>query len=385
MQDEQDYELDYYDNEEDFATKQNESPRPNSNKAELPNEIDHPIKRKVFKSINLSNFDPFDRSIKINSPRSLEVCFSNGIDPLSLYHKSYKEIKNSVNPLRRNDEKYIRLMYIQSENKRSEAVLRLTKIREQRIQGPDTSLNTTPLSRCDYFKQIKERYSINLVKDDFKFLDPEIVKKENFRASSTITKELKNMIGMIQKDFGIGQRYNLKMENNRVLTGNISMRNSIRNDDLRSTRHKKLVEDILKKREERIYKRINKEKLTIERWKSNRRNERRNMRMIIDFERERSDERKKLLQSKEKYRQNVLLQRIHYKDNKSLEFQQTKTEILKLRQKLRKDSTYKKYRAKLDLEKAARRFNDSEEISETKVIKQMLEVTGLDELYEKKP
>ena len=63
-----------------------------------------------FKSINLSNFDPFDRSIKINSPRSLEVCFSNGIDPLSLYHKSYKEIKNSVNPLRRNDEKYIRLM-----------------------------------------------------------------------------------------------------------------------------------------------------------------------------------------------------------------------------------------------------------------------------------
>lgn len=45
-------------------------------------------------SINLDNFDPFDESIRINSPRSLEVCFNNGINPSFLYHKSYEQIKS---------------------------------------------------------------------------------------------------------------------------------------------------------------------------------------------------------------------------------------------------------------------------------------------------
>jgi len=50
---------------------------------------------RLYSTINLSNFDPFESSQRINSPRSLEVCFKNGIDIQSLYHKSYDAIKGN--------------------------------------------------------------------------------------------------------------------------------------------------------------------------------------------------------------------------------------------------------------------------------------------------
>ena len=65
-------------------------------KRAIPQNYDKSIDDISSSSINLDNFDPFNTSIKINSPRSLDVCFSNGVDPRSLYHKSYEEIKSNI-------------------------------------------------------------------------------------------------------------------------------------------------------------------------------------------------------------------------------------------------------------------------------------------------
>ena len=46
--------------------------------------------------INLQNFNPFKPMRMINSPRSLEVCFSQGVNPTTLFHKSYEAIKGSI-------------------------------------------------------------------------------------------------------------------------------------------------------------------------------------------------------------------------------------------------------------------------------------------------
>lgn len=65
------------------------------------NSFDNVCGAQKLNSVNLINFDSFNRSVRINSPRSLEVCLSNGIDPLDLYHKSYDIIKSILSLMQR--------------------------------------------------------------------------------------------------------------------------------------------------------------------------------------------------------------------------------------------------------------------------------------------
>jgi len=46
--------------------------------------------------VNLTNFDPFNKQQRLNSPCSLEVCRNNGINLSALYRKSYESIKSKV-------------------------------------------------------------------------------------------------------------------------------------------------------------------------------------------------------------------------------------------------------------------------------------------------
>lgn len=43
-------------------------------------------------SVSLANFDPCDKSKRINSPRSIEACKRQGIDPNELYYISKSEV-----------------------------------------------------------------------------------------------------------------------------------------------------------------------------------------------------------------------------------------------------------------------------------------------------
>jgi len=48
---------------------------------------------KSNQKINLLNFDPFNKRLIINSPRSLKACSKHGIQVYELYHKSFEEIR----------------------------------------------------------------------------------------------------------------------------------------------------------------------------------------------------------------------------------------------------------------------------------------------------
>jgi len=337
--------------------------------------------------VNLENFDPFDTSIKINSPRSLDICLSNGIDPHSLYHKSYDAIKESVTPLRRNDCEYIKLKYIENESKRSDLLNQLKKIREHVIKE-----TMRPQSIAQYPKRrvsIRElaNHSLGLVKGNLKnlgALDPDIIKEEEARAVASNTKELKNIVGMIKKEcnFEMTQKYRKGSEfmTKRLCTDKNLPPNSLRKRAKTSKlRYQMIIEEINRTREQNLFKKINKGDLVTEKWKKTQYKIKKNLKMISDFERERSNDRRELVKRKEGYKQMKLLERIHMKDERSMEIQKIRAGVGRLRQEMRKNAFYNKYRAKLSLEGLTKRLYASQDMNENMLIDRMLDVAGIKE------
>lgn len=105
--------------------------------------------------ITLENFNPFTHEQKINSPRSLEVCKAQGIEPSSLYYKSFEMIKSkflsrsidSSNPLKRNNKEYLKIKYFETEKKRQECVDELRFLRSQIVANESLAQSKEIINR----------------------------------------------------------------------------------------------------------------------------------------------------------------------------------------------------------------------------------------------
>ena len=88
--------------------------------------------------------------------------------------------------------------------------------------------------------------------------------------------------------------------------------------------------------------------------------------------------RKKLLNEKEDYRRQILLERIKEHDNKTQSLEKQRTGLIKLRQEMRKNAAFAKYQAKQELEKLAVKCK-SQEYDEN-IVGKMLEAAGLENI-----
>ena len=299
-----------------------------------------------------------------------------------------------MHPLRRNDNEYVRLMYIQIENKRARVLTNLRNIRKNLESHDSRGVRTSNISQVSRFTNFKRTnnktsYSIDLVKrnmQDFCLLDPEVMRMEKIKAVTVTTKELQNIVERAKNEFSFEIRrkdFSSTPANKLSYSSYNSAENSARRNksvNHSELKHKNFIENILKERENKISQRIYKEKLAIEKWKSMQNEVKRNNKIADEFERERNSERKKLLQRKEEYKRKKLLDKITEEDLRTQSFQQTRMRINKLRQEMRKNSTYTKYLAKNNIEKLTRKFNTIKRYDDIKLTYQMLMAAGLKNL-----
>ena len=297
--------------------------------------------------------------------------------------------------MRRRDDKFIRFMYIQNENKRAETLNRLKNARNAIVNtcnGGNIRLSASQLSKFTNFrKNISQiNNSIDLVRQHRKgigLLNPEIVRNEKTRAATIAVKELYNIIGKAKNDYD----YDIKQKdfylihaNKRFHTNNDSVQNSIKrklNLNQTEMKYRNFIENIIKKKEEKINKRMIKEKTLIEKWKASQEKLKLNKLVLGDFKNERSKEKRKFIERREEYKRNIILEKIKEEEQRSLSLQETKVGINKLRQEMRKNTAYSKYLVKQKLEKLGSKLYSVQDFDKAKAMEKIFEKTELKNLY----
>ena len=290
----------------------------------------------MTKSINLNNFDPFNSSQRINSPRSLEICAANGVDPLNLYHKSYDAIKSICPPLKRNNKEYTMKKYVDNENKRHQLLSNLQKLREQYITCGDNPKRVSAVRTADtkYSRKFSntENGNLSLIKRNIthgKELNPEIIKEEQKRSIAVTAKEIKNIVGKMKKEYN---SYKTDYRVNSVSTVNKKTSYYGVNTSVENSRQSKDNNRYFSK----VVERANK-------WDSNYDVFKKNKKLTRETESTNYYNRKKLLNEKEDYRRQILLERIKEHDNKTQSLEKQRTGLIKLRQEMRKNAAFAKY------------------------------------------
>eukprot|EP00826_Nyctotherus_ovalis_P012312 TRINITY_DN13241_c0_g2_i1.p1 TRINITY_DN13241_c0_g2~~TRINITY_DN13241_c0_g2_i1.p1 ORF type:complete len:451 (+),score=89.09 TRINITY_DN13241_c0_g2_i1:102-1454(+) len=356
-------------------------------------------------AINLGNFDPFKPSQRLDSPRSLEVCLSNGIDVQSLYHKSYDHIKGKMTlivetcpPLQRNNNEYIMMKYINAENKRIELVKQLQKLRE-RLICKDNSRSSAKAGDVKYstnFSKVSNvtNSSMKSIKGSLratKELDPEVIKEEKRKAIANTAKELKGIIGKIRSEYMKESTYkeNSLCATRKARDGS-SRQFRVRNNDRsaqnssdksargdKERRHKSFIEGVVQNREQRACQRISEEQAKIVQWRKNQNRLMRSRKIVREIESESGKDRQVMMRRIEEYKRQKLLERIHKHDERAQILQEQRIGLNRLRQEMRKNVAYNKYQAKLELERITKKLGKDEAQGNSKLIGKMLKAAGL--------
>jgi len=171
-------------------------------------------------------------------------------------------------------------------------------------------------------------------------LNPEIIKTEQDKAVANATKELKKFINKIK---GISCK-----ENEMEYTRNLSRMENL---------HKNCVEKMLHNKEMKIQQQIDKEKMLVEKWEETRAKSKENRRFLKELEHKESVHRRELVKLKEDYRKKKLLEKIKLHDKRSRSFNNQKVGMGRLKQEIRKNVAYGKYKAKQLLEKMEKQPN----------------------------
>jgi len=106
------------------------------------------------KNISLDNFDPLDRRKLLTSPRSIQVCKLNNIPIANLFHSSYEDIKGTT--LQKNNSKYLKSKYINTETKRLKLVEYLKSLRRELMRQSEDMIFENRRIGSRYKKEYEE-------------------------------------------------------------------------------------------------------------------------------------------------------------------------------------------------------------------------------------
>ena len=357
-----------------------------------------PIEKQFFNNteerkentINLVNFDPLNLSKKINSPRSLEVCLRNGINPIDLYHKSYDSIKEICPPLQRTNNKYVKMKYIDYENRRAILLKRLLNLRKQMIyEGPRRS-NTAAHSYDTRYNIRQAKFnkmstcSLDLIKRKFrstKEFNTKLLVQEQKRAIATTAKELQNIVGQVKReDFVDTCTYNegLKQHSSHKVLKSLAKGNT---DRLKTPKdYKYIVKRMIRSREKKISQYINNKQSKMDIWRRSQTQLNNNKRLAMQIHFENDNEKKQLVKRMEEYKRQKLLEKIRKHDEKSQSIQSQRNTVCKLRQEMRKNAINNKFKAKQEIEKVIRKYNRAQ-INEN-IMGEMFEAAGLGKIWQ---
>jgi len=371
--------------------------------------------------INLNNFDPFNPKKLINSPRSLEICLSNGVDLQSLYHKSYENIKSIFifslyfiglsHPLKRNNDEYLRLRYIETENFRKDLVDKLRYLRSLLIeenQTYKTEINTraTTTKFSNGFTRIDKlaTCAINLLKPNFASigntnLGKDLIKQEQKKAVAVTAKELRALVQNLKgkmprflekkRNSQNTERSKISIEsprskNNTTYSGNnekSQQRSKNKTEIIRE--HREAMEMQMKNKSMEIYQRIKQNEEIAMKWRNKQIKIKKHKKIFSELEQEKNMERKKLAERREEYKRQKLQEKIIEENQRSEEYFRKKDGLKKLRQEIRKNANYSKYQAKQQLEKIVRKANASPTAeAREKLELKMFEVAGLGKVWQ---
>jgi len=294
------------------------------------------------------------------------------------------KIKELVHPLKKNDEEFIKLKYIEREERRVDLVNKLQEYR-RRLKKTDVKVKpSSNLKQSKSYSKIGKLASchIKLLKGNIiynKGLNKELISKEEKKAMAITANELKNIVVKLRNDYAIKeckktnscskQFFNNYLHNStdklRGITTNKKARESFSN----TMKLKGSVE---------ICERRSRQDSIIAEWKKSQGKLKRSKKMLFEIKEDRRKEQRDSLIRKEKYRQTQLLQKIMKEDEKINRLRNQKEKVNKLRQEMRKNANYNKYKAREELEKIVLK----QDKTDTKLMSEMLETAGLGQVWQ---
>lgn len=295
--------------------------------------------------ISLENFDPLDSHKLINSWRSLKVCKATGVPISKLFHATYEELKRKAPVLKRNDERYLKLKYIETENQRQKLVNKLKELRRCEIEQSSRLLTkTTVRSNSAYGTYSIKNNSGFLFYPDQPNLDNTLIAQEKRKIEKTAAREILILMERAQQK-SLGTLSDQKIRKNSK---------SFRTEKYNKNNHVNINNYLPKEMNamkclEIVECKYNKNK----RAKSEMRNQRRLLGTLQDEQRKEMNE---VLKRLNEYKRDKLLEKINNKCNRTENLQRQKNELIKLRQKERKDTAIRKFIIKHEIDKSMTQF-----------------------------
>ncbi len=124
-------------------------------------------------------------------------------------------------------------------------------------------------------------------------------------------------------------------------------------------RHRRVVEKLLTKRAAEISQHISMVDSAVTQRRRERRAATRQRSLVREIENGRTKERREVVERREDYKREKLLEHIKATNGRSVSLQRQREDLRRLRQEMRKNADYRKFQARIELEKIAKKFNVS--------------------------
>jgi len=359
--------------------------------------------------VSLENFNPLDTKKRLNSPISLQICKTNGILPSKIFHTTYEEIKEKCNPLKRNNHEYLKLKYIETENYRLKLVEHLKALRRALLQsGQTTKFLTSPLNRLkngeiyqnyertestmlktymnkgnnsykvfntygntQMFRKSKYNASQIIEKNGTFKLDKSVIDYEKHRVETSIAKEIKIIVEKARKN-NLAPLKNFRINPSQKHTKSFissqvsSKLSGSENNGSEQTDKSYVAHNFYPKKSHNISLVSSKEADALQRIQiadeikaaniKAKMNITKRRKLIKDLREEQHKELKEAAERVNEFKKEQILDRIIKHRDKTVSLERKRTELSKLRQKIRKEADFRKYLVKSELEKSYLRF-----------------------------
>lgn len=298
-----------------------------------------------------------------------------------------------MHPLKKSDEEFIGLKYIKQEEKRIELVNRLQECRRKFEMAEVKKQPGICLKESKSCKKIGKLASchIKLLKGNIRGLSrglgKEVVSSEERKAVATTAGELKSMIVRLRNNFAVREcrKELLSSTSKRLFTKSLGASyysgNKLGNPAVSKKAREPLSSTAKLKESVKVCQRKNKQDRVISEWQRAQSRVKRKKSQLFEIEAERRSDQRNFLMRKEKYRQAKLLQKIMKEDEKIDKLRNQRENISRLRQEMRKNASYSKYKVREELEKIAMK-HDKQGKADHKLVNRMLETAGLGQVWQ---
>ena len=241
---------------------------------------------------------------------------------------------NIISESIKEEEKKLRIIYGNTQNRRERLIKRLEMLKAQITQKYNTKLWQSKINSIERTFTLPKRGSAN---EKFPLLDKSVVEHEKKKANARIVKEIQMWMSKARKDMN--------------LTLVSHLRNDLSSSEKMNKRNNEKEMDILNHLEQ--------SKVKYDKYKMKQKQIGEEIKLTNNYFTEQNKEFKKLVQQENDYKRLQLLQRINNHYNKIESLRKRREQFAKFKQRMRKYEAFKKYTVKSQLAKDILRYKVS--------------------------